>query len=321
MPQINEKKEFFYLLLCFLFKINICIYLPSGIKSLNKFLYYSRITQYYQQNKTKTCSISEGPNCFFTEKDYVNHYMQTDNENKNEKTDNEWAKLYSKISKFEYKKIMHNFLNYTTNYVNLYSNEIDKEQNPKNEILKILMTFDDFNDDTFRKDIYLEEKMGNIFFNEEIIGSINGKLRLSYDKDLSEKELNLKYKDYPSTTYGIIESKYVSISFRGKLFICNFLYIKAHDKSSQSESIYFYGYIGEQLMFSYIYTDNHKRKEKWLKVTFPVFISVDRLVLSGPYDIDNISFTFQNIINVDQNEIYSKYNYKNIKVLISNEDI
>jgi len=64
------------------FKSNKCIYLSSGIKSLNKFLYYSRITQYYNQNQKKTCSISDGPYCYFTENDYTKHYIKTNNENK-----------------------------------------------------------------------------------------------------------------------------------------------------------------------------------------------------------------------------------------------
>ena len=308
----------FLLLLC---KVNHSIYLTSGIKSLNKFLYYSRITQYYNQNKIKACSFSDGPNCYFTEYDYAKHYTQTNNENKKEIINNEWVKFYSKIPKNNYKNIMQNLVNYTTNYINLYSKEIDKEQNPQNEILQVLITFDAFDIDTKKKDIYLQEKLGKIFFNEEIIADIKGNLKLSYDRDITEKELNLKYKDYPSTTYGIIESEFVSISFRGRLFICNYLYIKAHDEKSKSEQILFYGYLGDQLIYSYTYTDNQKRKEKWLKVTFPAIISADKLVISGPYDIDNIAFTFPNSINIDQNEIYSKYNYKNIKILVSNDDI
>lgn len=297
------------------------IYLTSGIKSLNKFLYFSRVTQYYNQSKLKTCSISDGPNCYFTENDYAKHYIQTNNENKNENINNEWVKFYSKIQKHEYKKIMKKLVNYTTNYINSYSKEIDKEQNPQNEIFQVLMTFDTFDIDTKEKDIYLQDQLGKIFYNEEIIGEIRGKLRLSYEKDLSEKDLILKYKDYPSKTYGIIESDYISISFRGKLFICNYLYIRAHNEKSKTEQILFYGYLGEQLIYSYTYTDNQKRKEKWLKVTFPSIISADKLFISGPYDIDNISFIFPNNIDVDQNEVYSMYNNKNIKILVSNEDI
>ena len=193
----------FLLLLC---KVNHSIYLTSGIKSLNKFLYYSRITQYYNQNKIKACSFSDGPNCYFTEYDYAKHYTQTNNENKKEIINNEWVKFYSKIPKNNYKNIMQNLVNYTTKYINLYSKEIDKEQNPQNEILQVLITFDAFDIDTKKKDIYLQEKLGKIFFNEEIIADIKGNLKLSYDRDITEKELNLKYKDYPSTTYGIIES-------------------------------------------------------------------------------------------------------------------
>lgn len=303
------------------FKSNKCIYLSSGIKSLNKFLYYSRITQYYNQNQKKTCSISDGPYCYFTENDYTKHYIKTNNENKNEKINNEWVKLYSKIPKHEYQKIMQNLVNYTSNYINTYSKKIDEEQNPQNEVLQVTMNFDVFDEDTIKNDIYLEDKLGKIIFNEKIIADIRGTLRLSYDKDFSERNLILRYKDYPSKTYAIIESEYISISFRDKLFICNYLYIKAHDEKSKSQPILLYGYIGEKNLYSFSHTDNQERKEKWIKLIFPENISVDRLLIFGPYDIDNISFTFINHINVDQNEIYSMYNNKNIKILISNEDI
>ncbi len=318
MQKCNLK--FFFLIFLFL-ESNKCIYLSSGIKSLNKFLYYSRITQYYNQNQIKTCSISDGPNCYFTEKDYTKHYLKNNNENKNEIINREWVKLYNKIPNYEYQKIMQNLLNYTSNYINNYSQKIDKEQNPQDEILHILMNFNAFDELTIKNDIYLEEKMGKIFFNEEIIADFRGKLRLSYDKDLSEKDIILKNKDYPSTTYGIIESEFVSISFRGTLFECNYLYIKVHNEINKSQAILFYGFLGEKLMYTYNYIDNKKRNEKWLKLFFPEKIAVDKMLISGPYDIDNISFTFLNRINVDQNEIYSMYNYKNIKILVSNEDI
>ena len=66
MKYINNIKKIFL----FLYIINNikAIYLPSGIKSLNKFLYHSRISKYSEQNIDKICSISDGPNCFFTEK-------------------------------------------------------------------------------------------------------------------------------------------------------------------------------------------------------------------------------------------------------------
>ena len=78
---------------------------------------------------------------------------------------------------------------------------------------------------------------------------------------------------------------------------------------------------GLKLIFSYSYTDNQKREEKWVKAAFPEAIPVDKLLISGYYDIDNIFFTFPNPYNVDQNEVYKLYNYKSLKILVSNEDI
>lgn len=298
------------------------IYLQSGIKSLNKFLYHSRISKYSEQNNDKICSLSDGPNCFFTEKEYIKYYILTKNENNlHDKINNGWVKLYSKIPKNEYGTILQKLEFNTSNYINTYSNQIDEEQNPKNDIANLLLTFDSFDIDTIKGDKYLDEKTDKIIYNEYIIAEIKGKLLLKYDKDDSEKDIKNKRLDYPKTTYGVIESDFITITFKGKLFSVNFLYIKGHDKLSKYEPINFYGYLNDQMVYSYTYTDNQKRKEKWLKVAFPETIIVDKLLISGTYDIDNISFNFPNSINVDTNEIYSMYNYRNIKILVKNEDI
>ena len=62
-----------------------------------------------------------------------------------------------------------------------------------------------------------------------------------------KRNQNKLYNIYPSKTYGIIESKSITISFKGKTFICNFFYIKSHNKNNKSEQIYLYGYIGIKL--------------------------------------------------------------------------
>ena len=319
MKSLN--KLVIYIFFIFISKFN-SIYLRSGIKVFNKFLYHSRMSKYVEQNKDKICSLSDGPNCFFTEKIYTKHYILTKNENnKNSRINNDWVKLYSLIPKNEYQIYLQKLELNTSKYINSYSNLTDEEQNPKNEIVNLLMTFDTFDVDTIKGDIYLEEKMGKIIYNEKIIADIQGKLLLKYDKDKSEEKFKYLYQDYPSTTYGVIESEFITISFRGKLFSVNFFYIKGHDEYSKYEPINFYGYLGEQLVYSYTYTDNKKRNEKWIKVAFPENIIVDKIIVSGKYDIDNISFNFPSIINVDTNEIYNMYNYKNIKILIKNEDI
>ena len=255
-----------YIILFGSFKINFCIYLSSGIITLNKFLYSSRISTYDEQNEIGTCSLSDGPNCFFSEKKYINHYLKTNNEDKNSIINDEWVYFYSKIQNKNYETILNNLSKYTTNYIDSYSEKIDSDQNPQTDYLGILMTFDD---DTTKKNMFLK-KLTNIFYNEKLIADFEGRLRLYDDEGLPGKdEKNTKYGDnYPSKLYGIIESEFITISFRGKFFICNYVYIRAHDEQSKLEEIKFYGFLGENIKFEYSYTDNKERKEKWLKVFF-----------------------------------------------------
>ena len=309
-----------YIILFCSFKINFCIYLSSGIITLNKFLYSSRISTYDEQNEIGTCSLSDGPNCFFSEKKYINHYLKTNNEDKNSIINDEWVYFYSKIQNKNYEKILNNLSKYTTNYIDSYSEKIDSDQNPQTDYLGILMTFDD---DTTKKNMFLK-KLKNIIYNEKLIADFEGRLRLYDDEGLPEKdEKNTKYGDnYPSKLYGIIESEFITISFRGKFFICNYVYIRAHDEQSKLEEIKFYGFLGENIKFEYSYTDNKERKEKWLKVFFPSEVEVvDKLVISGPYDIDNISFTFLYKIYVAEEENYYLYNHQKVEKLIENDDL
>ena len=305
-----------YITIFFIFKNNKCIYLSSGIKSLNKFLYLSRISKYYNQTKYSTCSLNDGPNCYFTEKKYVKHFLETNNENKNIKINNEWVKLYSKIHNNNYKTILQNLSRYSSDYINSYSNKIDKAQNPEREELGIIITFDD---DTTKKDMYLE-KLSNVFYNERLIADFHGKLKLSDDKgEIKDKDFELF--EYPSKLYGIIESEYITISFRGKLFSINYCFIRAHNDQGDSEEIQFYGYQGDKVLYGYTYTDDKKNGDKWLLVTFPEKILADKLVISGPFDIDNISFTFKYEISTDFEDLYYMYNNQKVEELIDNNDL
>ena len=309
-------KKFF--LLIFFFELNQTIYILPGIKTLNKFLYSSRYKEYNNQNKLYTCSLKDGPNCFFTENKYIENFNKM---NKDDIINKEWVNFYNKTKKYEYHKIVDYLNNHTNNYIVKNIKKVDKEQNSEGEVFKYLMTFDNFDEYTIKKDTYFDEKLNkNIFYNKEINIDIKGKLKLSYDKDQSEYYLNVIDKDYPSNTFGIIESNFISISFGGKVFVCDFFYIKAHNKKNKSDLIYFYGYIGNKIVYTYSYNDNKERKEKWLKVHFPMATPINYLVISGPYDIDNISFTFPNKKYADSN-VYNMYNYKNIKILINDEDI
>lgn len=310
----------FFLFSNIILQLSKAIYIYSGIKILNKFLYSSRYKIYNNQTKINTCSLKDGLNCYFTENKYIQNYK---NINNNDNINEEWIYFFNQTRNYETSNIFQYFINYTESYKLKNSIKIDEEQNSKDEILKYLITFDNFDPYTIKKDIYFDQNqklMSQIFFNKEIIMDVQGKLKLSYDKDLSEDYLNVIDKDYPSGTFGIIESQFISISFRGKVFTCNFFYIKAHDKESKNKQIFFYGYIGNNLVFSYSYIDNKQRNEKWLKVFFPLSSPINKLMISGPYDIDNISFTFLNKKYAESN-LYEMYNYKTNKILVKDEDI
>ena len=300
-----------------IFQLNHAIYISSGLKTLNRFLFSSRFKKYYYQNKIKTCSINDGPNCYFTERKYVNNYNQFKSD---DGINDKWANFYNKTDNNDYEKILNLFNIDIKRYFGKYSNQIDKNQNSQGKVFKYLLSFDYFDKFTLKGDIYMNEKLSEIFYNQEIILDITGKLKLSYDKDISEDYLRTINKDYPSTTFGIIESKFIRISFRGKAFICSYLYIKAQNEKSKSEQIHFYGYIGNNLVYNYNYQDNKKRNEKWLKVYFPNPTPINILVISGPYDIDNIFFTFLNK-KYDESNLYNSYNHKLKQEIIVDEDV
>ena len=307
----------FFILLIFSPKINKCIYISSAINSLNKFLYLSRISNYYNQSKMGSCSLSNGPNCFFSEKKYANDFLVSKQENNYYDMNNEWVEFSSRIPENKLKTIFKNLSKKISSYIELYSKEKDTAQNPPTDILNIIMTFDD---DTTYKGQYLT-KLTNTFYNEKLIAEFTGQLKLADNADLKEKKgKNIEF-NYPSKLYGVIESESVSISFRGKIFVCNSFYIKPHDEKSKLEEMRIFGYLEEKVVFGYSFSDKTKREQLWQKVVFPESIVIDKLVIFGPYDIDNISFTFHYQIYVNDKEIYYMYNDKKTEKLVNNDDL
>jgi len=307
-----------FLLLLIFFNINNASHILLGLKSLNNFFYLTRYKKYHNQNKTNSCSLIDGSNCYFIEMKYLHSYNNINN-HKNLILE-DWNKSFEISKKYGLNNTYLFYRNKTEEYLLKNSNAIDLEQNSQGEILKYLLTFDSFNENTKLKDIYFEDKDKKIFYNEEIIIDIKGKLRLSYDKDESEEYLRELNADYPSKTFGIIESKFITISFQGKLFLCDFLYIRPHDDKSKKDFIYFFGYIGNKAVFTQSFIDNKKRNEKWLKVHFRNSIPINKLMISGPYDIDNLSFTFLNK-QYDDSNLFRIYKNNNAAKLIKDEDI
>ena len=302
-----------YIFLIFLNVNCKCLYISSGLDTLHNFLYLSRISKYYNQSKKETCSLLDGSDCYFIENKYIKNILST---KYGLKIGQEWFNLYSKIENFNYKDILYQLSQKTSNYIESYSDKIDKEQNPKDDKLFIVMTFDD---ETTKPEMYLHELRAT-FYNEKLIAKFEGKLRLS-NKHQDKSSNKEKIGDYPDKLYGIIESDSISISFKGKLFLFTSLYIRAKDEKSKSEKINFYGYVGDQIVYGYSYSDSSRKERNWLKVLSHTNIPADKLVISGPYEIDNIHFTFYYETNVDFNDIYDMNNYRITKKLIDDDEI
>ena len=182
-----------YIILIFFLIKNECLYVPSGMNSLNNFIYLTRLYKFYKQSIAKSCSLTDASNCYFTENNYIKNIPLS---NIDSIINNDWIKIYSQIS-----------------------NSNDTEQHPDSDKLSIIMTFDD---ETTKPEMYLDQLTG-IFYNEKLVANFEGKLRLS--NKYQEKPKTNKISNFPSKLYGIIESEFVTISFQPFLSKENYFYL------------------------------------------------------------------------------------------------
>lgn len=282
------------------------------MNTLNNFIYLSRLFKFYKQSSTKSCSLTDGSNCYFTENKYIQNIPSSKIDSA---INNDWIKIYSKIEDFDYEEILFQLTNKTSNYIDLYSNENDEIQHPDSEKLNIIMTFDD---ETTKPEMYLHQ-LTAVFYNELLIANFEGKLRLS--NEYQEKPKASKIPNFPSKLYGVIESDYVIISFQGKYFLFVSVYIRAHTEENKSDNINFYGSLGNKIVYAYSYTDNSRKDRNWLKVMSHTNILADKLIISGPYDIDNIEFTFDYETNSEISDIINMNIEKKSFKLINDDEI
>ena len=97
------------------------------------------------------------------------------------------------------------------------------------------------------------------------------------------------------------------------------MFIRPQNEKNKSEKINFYGYLGDKIVYGYSYSDNTRKENNWLKVFSHTNIPADKLIISGPYEIDNIHFTFYYETNVDYNDIFNMK--KEDKKLIDDDEI
>ena len=75
------------------------------------------------------------------------------------------------------------------------------------------------------------------------------------------------------------------------------------------------------MVYALSFSDNDRKENTWLKILSHTSVPTDKLVISGPYNIDNIGFTFYYETNVNFDDIFDMNLYQKSKRLIEDDDI
>ena len=314
----------FISLLILLININryLSSYLSCGINQLNSFIYSDRMKVFIIQKLSEKCSISSGPNCYYTE-NLKNIKLEEENTKLIEENiisddfsdfNKEWANLYNKAKNsnyFEvYNELESSILEYKKN--NLLKN--DSQQIPPVFNLYLSLTFESYDDMTIKEDIYAYSSKVIRFYTENIVLEIIGKLRLRYGEDSKDKN-PMKY---PTKTYGIIESPTLSIKLGGKIFICEYFFLRKRNDNIYKINIE--GYLGNNKVFTVEKEVNNISNKKWKKIILPNK-KIDRISLPKGIDIDNFRFVMETVKQYDITVQFHTNENKRIEELVDDSDI
>ena len=299
---------------------NISTYLPTGINQFNNYIYLSRMKLFMKQNRTKKCSLQNGPNCFFVENkvnfnnDKSNNDENNNDENNNIDYKNEWMNIYRKSNVLSYFRIYNEINTNIFKYKNYISPKNDSEQVPQPTNLYLSLTFESYDDITIKEDTYAYPSKSIKFFTEVIYIEIIGKLRLQYGEDLKIKN----QMRYPCKTFGIIESSNLNIKLGGKKFICEFFYFRTRKENIAKINIE--GYLGNTKVYSVPKEINYINKKNWIKITLPNS-EIDRLLLPGGIDVDNFKFVIPTLKQYDITVQFHANKNQRISNLVEDSDI
>ena len=309
------------LILIIYLKFQNSTFLPVGLNQLNNFIYLERLKDLTLQSYSEECSLSKGPNCFFIENKINELYKQNNSKElitSDDKTilniEKEWMDLYSKSKTMGYLNSFTELNDYITQYKTYISSNSDLSQIPQPLTLRLSLTFESYDDITIKQDIYAYPSKPVQFLTETIYIEIIGKLLLRYGEDLKLKD-QIKY---PCKTFGIIESDNLIIKLGGKRFVCESFYLRIRDEKMRVLSIS--GYTGNIKTFSMTRDINFMAEKSWMKIDLPSS-KIDRLVLPGGIDVDNFRFVIETIQQYDISVHFHANYVKNIKELITDEDI
>lgn len=299
---MNIKFTFFFLLL----STSISVYLKNQKTVLDKFYYEEMFELYQEQYNTRECSMQQGANCFFTDSYFYHSYK----DHSQQRFTDYLNTTYNKVKNIQNAK--QTFTDQINKFYALSTDLQSPYQKPTAIKYSLYLTFESYDQETKKHDIYMPREKVIQFYYSTLILTFNGNLRLKYSYETSI----LGDENYPSKTYGIVESDELIITFN-KEVSCSFFYIRSHfQKLNKQKRDMIEAYIDNQIIYSS--TLPFLSQTSWMMFSFPN-VKFNKLKFPGGIEIDNIMFIHEtfNQFNV---EVHFKTEPKR-KELVTEDDI
>lgn len=310
-------------------KYSLLTFLPCGINQLNNFIFLQRLSYFVYQTNAQTCSFDDGPYCYFIESSYI---KSLNNENKSIQKDyieKDWINLNDNLNEYSIEETFEDFTNKMRNYYQRNIEKTDEEQTLPIQQYQVDISFDNFDPVTIKNDMYLEKRTILSSFHEKIPLIIEGKVRLKYDKSQIEVK---NVMDYPSKTYAIFESSRVVITLEGRNFRCISFFVRPRSMHSNdnykvtiigtmSRNLAIEGYNNNKLVFSTNYKFSYFDEKYWNKIILTNEYFINKLVLPGNIEIDNLRLSIENNNVYDLQTVFYNHPYKKTIDLVNDNDI
>ena len=317
---INQKFLIVPLILLINIQISLSSFLASGVNTFNDFIYLQRIKDFLKQNRSHTCSLSEGPNCLFTDNFYYNSKVFDKNYYY---PDKEWYEL-KKTSPTVY-DLYYKINTKIKNFFNYHKTSKDTSRNEPVFDFETSLTFNAYDSVTKKKDIVLDSHIFITFLDNDIPIFLEGKLRLRHDNQKLVIKGNI---DYPSNTFLIVESHNLKISMNKKYFRCKSFFVRPHNKNNDKiqiigqirQHITIEGYDENKLVFTTSLDFSYSDEKYWHKVNLSSNTFITKLVIPGGFEVDNFSFCIKgNYLYDIESQFYNHPNQKSITLVKDDE--
>ena len=324
----NIIKEFVFLLLI---KNILLSFLPTGINQFNNLIYLQRLTYDIFQTNINKCSLSDGPFCYYFEPSYIKALSKEQQTLKKDFLEKDWITLVDNLNVYTIQETYDELTDKISKYIQRILNNDEQEQKLPTQEYSLDITFDNYDYLTIKNDVYLEKKLLLPFQNDKLTVIIDGKIRLKYDKS-ETKVIISNLIDYPSNTYAVIESNRIVITMGGKNFKCVSFYVRPkslYDNEKYkvtiigtiSRNLAIEGYNNNKLVFSSNYKYAYFDEKQWTKVILNNDLFINKLIIPGNIEIDNLSFSVENNNVYDIESLFYNDPKRKTMDLISDNDI